>query len=66
MDSIEFISGPADSTWGAKRAAMGRAEPWNLTYLAIGNEASSAAKLTCCTVMNSTESSSKESAEHLT
>ena len=38
LDSIEFISGPANSTWGAKRAAMGREKPWNLTYLAIGNE----------------------------
>ena len=38
LDSVEFISGPANSTWGAQRAAMGRAKPWNLTYLAIGNE----------------------------
>lgn len=40
LASIEFIAGPADSTWGSVRASMGRAEPWNLTYLAIGNEAS--------------------------
>jgi alpha-L-arabinofuranosidase len=38
LDSMEFISGPANSTWGALRAAMGRLEPWSLDYLAIGNE----------------------------
>ena len=38
LDSIEFVSGPADSKWGSERAAMGRALPWNLTYMAIGNE----------------------------
>ena len=38
LDSIEFIAGSANSTWGSKRAEMGRAEPWNLTYMAIGNE----------------------------
>jgi alpha-N-arabinofuranosidase len=38
LDSIEFISGPADSTWGSLRAAMGHPEPWNITYMGIGNE----------------------------
>ena len=38
VDSVEFISGPPDSQWGRLRAAMGRPEPWNLTYFAIGNE----------------------------
>ncbi|KAI7845621.1 hypothetical protein COHA_000907 [Chlorella ohadii] len=38
LDSIEFISGPADSKWGSLRAAMGHPEPWNLTWMAIGNE----------------------------
>ncbi|EIE26157.1 glycoside hydrolase, partial [Coccomyxa subellipsoidea C-169] len=39
LDAINFITGPADSRWGAVRARMGREHPWNLTYLAIGNEA---------------------------
>jgi alpha-L-arabinofuranosidase len=38
LDSIEFITGPPDSTWGAVRAQMGHPEPWQLTYMAIGNE----------------------------
>ncbi|EFN58711.1 hypothetical protein CHLNCDRAFT_140355 [Chlorella variabilis] len=42
LDGIEFISGPANSTWGAVRAAMGRPQPWRLNFLAIGNEASGA------------------------
>jgi len=35
---IEFANGPADSPWGAKRAAMGHAEPFHLKYLGVGNE----------------------------
>jgi alpha-L-arabinofuranosidase len=38
LDSVEFVSGPADSKWGSMRAAMGHADPWALNYLAIGNE----------------------------
>jgi alpha-L-arabinofuranosidase len=38
LDLIEFANGPVDSTWGSVRAAMGRAEPFNLRYLTIGNE----------------------------
>lgn len=38
LDSIEFITGPPDSTWGAERASMGHPEPWELNYMAIGNE----------------------------
>jgi len=38
LDLIEFATGPATSTWGAKRAAMGRTEPFKLKYLGIGNE----------------------------
>jgi hypothetical protein len=44
LDGIEFISGPASSTWGSRRAAMGRPRPWQLNFLAIGNEA----RLCCC------------------
>lgn len=38
LDLIEFANGPADSTWGGKRAAMGHPAPFNLEYLGIGNE----------------------------
>ena len=38
LDAIEFVRGDANSKWGAERAAMGRKHPWNLTYVAIGNE----------------------------
>lgn len=38
LDSVEFMTGPATSRWGAVRAAMGHPAPWNLTYFAIGNE----------------------------
>ena len=38
LDSIEFITGPENSTWGSVRARMGRKEPWVLNYIAIGNE----------------------------
>jgi alpha-L-arabinofuranosidase len=38
LDLIEFANGPASSQWGAKRAAMGHPAPFNLKYLAVGNE----------------------------
>jgi alpha-L-arabinofuranosidase len=38
LDLIEFANGPATSLWGAKRAAMGHAEPFHMTMLGIGNE----------------------------
>lgn len=38
LDLVEFASGPATSTWGAKRAAMGHPEPFGLKYVAVGNE----------------------------
>ncbi len=38
LDLIEFANGPADSTWGRKRAEMGHPEPFGLTHLAVGNE----------------------------
>lgn len=38
LDLIEFANGPVDSTWGAKRAAMGHPEPFNMKYLGVGNE----------------------------
>lgn len=38
LDLIEFANGPATSTWGAKRAAMGHPEPFGLKMLGVGNE----------------------------
>jgi alpha-L-arabinofuranosidase len=38
LDLIEFANGPAASPWGAKRAAMGHPEPFQLKYLGVGNE----------------------------
>lgn len=38
LDLIEFANGPTNSTWGAKRAAMGHPAPFNMTLLGIGNE----------------------------
>jgi len=38
LDLIEFANDPTNSTWGAKRAAMGHPEPFNLKMLGIGNE----------------------------
>jgi alpha-L-arabinofuranosidase len=38
IDLIEFANGPATSTWGARRAAMGHPAPFNMKLLGIGNE----------------------------
>jgi len=38
VDLIEFANGPVDSEWGKMRAEMGHPEPFNLKYIAIGNE----------------------------
>lgn len=38
LDLIEFANGATDSPWGAVRAQMGHPEPFNLKYLAVGNE----------------------------
>jgi alpha-L-arabinofuranosidase len=38
LDLIEFANGPTNSVWGARRAAMGHAAPFNLKFLAVGNE----------------------------
>jgi alpha-L-arabinofuranosidase len=38
VDLIEFANGPATSTWGAKRAAMGHPAPFKMKLLGIGNE----------------------------
>jgi alpha-N-arabinofuranosidase len=38
LDEIEYISGPATSTWGALRAQAGHPVPFTLTYVEVGNE----------------------------
>jgi alpha-L-arabinofuranosidase len=38
LDAIEYANGPVTTTWGAKRAANGHPEPFNLKYIEIGNE----------------------------
>ncbi|OAL46954.1 glycoside hydrolase, partial [Pyrenochaeta sp. DS3sAY3a] len=38
LNEIEFVSGPADSTWGSKRAELGHPEPFELNYVEVGNE----------------------------
>lgn len=38
MDGLEFARGDANSTWGSVRAEMGHPEPFDLRYVAIGNE----------------------------
>lgn len=39
LDAIEYALGPADSGWGARRAANGHPAPFPLRYVEIGNEA---------------------------
>ncbi|KAF2711394.1 glycoside hydrolase family 51 protein [Pleomassaria siparia CBS 279.74] len=38
LAEIEFIRGPASSTYGSLRASLGHPEPWKLSYVEIGNE----------------------------
>ncbi|KAD3067561.1 hypothetical protein R6Q59_018408 [Mikania micrantha] len=38
LDGIEFARGDPNSTWGSIRASMGHPEPFDLKYVAIGNE----------------------------
>ncbi|GAB7365341.1 hypothetical protein MBLNU230_g6421t1 [Neophaeotheca triangularis] len=38
LEEIEFIRGPANSTWGARRAELGHPEPFDLQYVEVGNE----------------------------
>lgn len=38
LDGIEFARGDPNSTWGSLRAKMGHPEPFDLRYVAIGNE----------------------------
>lgn len=38
LEEIEYVSGPANSEWGRRRAADGFPEPFPLHYVEIGNE----------------------------
>lgn len=38
LDLLEYTTGPVTSTWGAKRAADGHPEPFELPIVEIGNE----------------------------
>lgn len=38
LDLIEYANGPADSEWGARRAAAGHPAPFGLQFLGVGNE----------------------------
>ncbi|KAA6458198.1 alpha-N-arabinofuranosidase [Acidobacteria bacterium AB60] len=38
LDEIEYVTGSADTKWGAERAKDGHPEPFKLTYVEIGNE----------------------------
>ncbi|CAI9101052.1 OLC1v1038287C1 [Oldenlandia corymbosa var. corymbosa] len=38
LDGIEFSRGDSNSTWGSVRAAMGHPQPFDLRYVAIGNQ----------------------------
>jgi alpha-L-arabinofuranosidase len=38
LEEIEYVSGPATSEWGKRRAADGFPEPFPLHYVEIGNE----------------------------
>jgi alpha-L-arabinofuranosidase len=37
-DFVEYVNGPAESTWGRRRAEAGHAAPYRLKYLQLGNE----------------------------
>jgi alpha-N-arabinofuranosidase len=38
LDLLEYCNGTTSTYWGAKRAANGHPEPYNLKYIEIGNE----------------------------
>ncbi len=38
LDEIEYVTGPASTEWGARRARDGHAKPFPLRYVEIGNE----------------------------
>lgn len=38
LDAVEYAVGGTETVWGARRAANGRPEPFDLRYITIGNE----------------------------
>lgn len=38
LDAIEFARGDSGSKWGSIRASMGHPEPFQLYYVALGNQ----------------------------
>ena len=38
LEEIQYVSGAADTTWGARRAADGHPAPFKLQYVEVGNE----------------------------
>jgi alpha-L-arabinofuranosidase len=38
LDLLQYCKGPVSTPWGAKRAANGHPEPYDLKYIEIGNE----------------------------
>lgn len=48
LASLEFVRGGPESKLGAVRARMGREEPWQLKYLAIGNEVGGPCSVSQC------------------
>ena len=38
LDEIEYVTGGADTKWGAERVKDGHPAPFKLTYVEIGNE----------------------------
>jgi alpha-L-arabinofuranosidase len=38
LDLVEFANGALSTPWGAKRAALGHPEPFNLRMIGVGNE----------------------------
>jgi alpha-L-arabinofuranosidase len=38
LDLIEFANGSPDTTWGARRVALGHPEPFHMKLLGVGNE----------------------------
>ncbi|HEY7087830.1 MAG TPA: alpha-L-arabinofuranosidase C-terminal domain-containing protein, partial [Tepidisphaeraceae bacterium] len=38
LDAIEYVTGDANTKWGAERAKNGHPQPFKLTYVEIGNE----------------------------
>eukprot|EP01121_Diplochlamys_sp_Union-15-3_P009544 TRINITY_DN25_c0_g1_i1.p1 TRINITY_DN25_c0_g1~~TRINITY_DN25_c0_g1_i1.p1 ORF type:complete len:787 (-),score=132.01 TRINITY_DN25_c0_g1_i1:79-2439(-) len=38
LDAIEFANGGTNTVWGSMRAKLGHPAPFNMTYMALGNE----------------------------